>query len=47
RYDSPEMCDLYRSGIGKVPCLSYFEAEETPVKTITAHAAVGSFDTDQ
>ncbi|CAF4093732.1 unnamed protein product [Rotaria sordida] len=41
RYDSPEICDLERSGIGKVPCLSYFEADETPVKTITAHAARG------
>ncbi|CAF1448399.1 unnamed protein product [Rotaria magnacalcarata] len=47
RYDSPEICDLQRSGIGKVPCLSYFEADDTPVKTITARAAVGSFDTDE
>ncbi|CAM4947719.1 unnamed protein product [Rotaria socialis] len=47
RYDSPEICNLQRSGIGKVPCLSYFEADDTPVKTITARAAVGSFDTDE
>ncbi|CAF3927195.1 unnamed protein product [Rotaria sordida] len=47
RYDSPEICDLEQSGIGKVPCLSYFEADETPVKTITAHAARGSFDVDK
>ncbi|CAM2730439.1 unnamed protein product, partial [Rotaria socialis] len=36
-----------RSGIGKVPCLSYFEADDTPVKTITARAVVGSVDTDE
>ncbi|CAF1533646.1 unnamed protein product, partial [Rotaria sordida] len=42
-----EICDLERSGIGKVPCLSYFETQDRPVKTITAHAAHGSFDTDE
>ncbi|CAF3982177.1 unnamed protein product [Adineta steineri] len=47
RYDSPEICDLKRSGLGKVPCLSYFEAPDRPVKTIQARAAVGSFDSDQ
>ncbi|CAF4185098.1 unnamed protein product, partial [Rotaria sordida] len=47
RYDSAEICDLERSGIGKVPCLSYFETQDRPVKTITAHAAHGSFDTDE
>ncbi|CAF1383496.1 unnamed protein product [Rotaria sordida] len=46
RYDSAEICDLEQSGIGKVPCLSYFETQDRPVKTITAHAAHGSFDTD-
>ncbi|CAF4520780.1 unnamed protein product [Rotaria sp. Silwood2] len=47
RYDSPEICDLKRSGIGKVPCLSYFETEDRPVKTIHARAAaVGGYDSD-
>ncbi|CAF1440644.1 unnamed protein product [Adineta ricciae] len=47
RYDSPEICDLQRSGLGKVPCLSYFETEDRPVKTIRARAAQGSFDSDE
>ncbi|CAF1643864.1 unnamed protein product, partial [Didymodactylos carnosus] len=46
RYDSPEICDLKKSGLGKVPCLSYFETEERPVKTIQARAAQGGFDYD-
>ncbi|UJR12029.1 hypothetical protein I4U23_016207 [Adineta vaga] len=37
RYDSSEICDLRQSGIGKVPCLSYFETSNQPVKTIEAH----------
>jgi hypothetical protein len=41
------MCDLIQSGIGKVPCLSYFETKDRPVKTIEAHAAKGSFDSDK
>ncbi|CAF1275507.1 unnamed protein product [Didymodactylos carnosus] len=49
RYDSPEMCDLQQSDIGKVPCLSYFETnDEIPVKTITAKAArPHSYETDE
>ncbi|UJR06900.1 hypothetical protein I4U23_011190 [Adineta vaga] len=47
RYDSPEICDLEKSRIGKVPCLSYFEIEERPVKTIRARAAKGDFDSDE
>ncbi|CAF2842800.1 unnamed protein product, partial [Rotaria sp. Silwood2] len=46
RYDSPEICDLEQSGIGKIPCLSYFEADGTPAKTIKARADVGGYDTD-
>ncbi|CAF4122628.1 unnamed protein product [Rotaria sp. Silwood2] len=47
RYDSPEICDLRKSGIGPVPCLSYFEAPDRPVKTIEAHVGRGSFDSDE
>ncbi|CAF1399589.1 unnamed protein product [Rotaria sordida] len=48
RYDSPEICDLKQSGIGKVPCLSYFETQDSPVKTIYAHAASeGGYDSDK
>ncbi|CAF3395784.1 unnamed protein product [Rotaria sp. Silwood2] len=47
RYDSPEICDLKRSGIGKVPCLSYFETQDRPVKTIRARAAHGGYDSDE
>jgi hypothetical protein len=47
RYDSPEICNLRKSGIGEVPCLSYFEAPDRPVKTIEAHAGRGSFDPDE
>ncbi|CAF1038908.1 unnamed protein product [Rotaria sordida] len=40
RYDSSDICDLKTSGIGKVPCLSYFETNDgIPVKTIQARAA--------
>ncbi|CAF1228125.1 unnamed protein product [Adineta steineri] len=46
RYDSPEICDLKRSGRGKVPCLSYFETKDRPARTITARAAQGSYDAD-
>ncbi|CAF0759677.1 unnamed protein product [Adineta steineri] len=41
RYDSSEICDLERSDLGKVPCLSYFETEDRPAKTIRARAAQG------
>ncbi|CAF0898497.1 unnamed protein product [Rotaria sordida] len=47
RYDSPEICNLKRSGIGQVPCLSYFETEDRPARTIRARAARGSYDTDE
>ncbi|CAF1181533.1 unnamed protein product [Rotaria magnacalcarata] len=47
RYDSPELCDLVNSGYGIVPCLSYFEAQDTPVKTIRARAASGFYDSDE
>ncbi len=47
RYDSPEICDLVRSGIGPVPCLSYFETKDRPVKTISARAARGAYDSDE
>ncbi|CAF4892598.1 unnamed protein product [Rotaria sp. Silwood1] len=48
RYDSPEICDLQQSGIGKVPCLSYFETQDRPVKTIRAHGArPHSYDSDE
>ncbi|CAF3243916.1 unnamed protein product [Rotaria sp. Silwood2] len=48
RYDSPEICDLQQSGIGKVPCLSYFETQDRPVKTIQAHGArPHSYDSDE
>ncbi|UJR10783.1 hypothetical protein I4U23_014970 [Adineta vaga] len=46
RYDSPEICNLKRTGIGNVPCLSYFETTDRPVKLIQARAAVGSYDSD-
>ncbi|CAF4323954.1 unnamed protein product, partial [Rotaria sp. Silwood2] len=36
-----------KSEIGEVPCLSYFEAPDRPVKTIEAHAGRGSFDPDE
>lgn len=41
------MCNLKRSGIGLIPCLSYFETSDRPVKTMRAHAAVGSYDADE
>ncbi|CAF4516314.1 unnamed protein product [Rotaria sp. Silwood2] len=47
RYDSPEICNLKRSGIGEVPCLSYFEVQDTPIKTIQARAARGGYDSDE
>ncbi|CAF3807237.1 unnamed protein product, partial [Rotaria sp. Silwood1] len=47
RYDSPEICNLRKSGIGQVPCLSYFEAPDRPVKTIEAHAGRGAYDPDE
>ncbi|CAF0869750.1 unnamed protein product [Rotaria sordida] len=47
RYDSPDICDLKRSGIGKVPCLSYFETQDRPVKTIRARTACGDYDSDE
>ncbi|CAF1245987.1 unnamed protein product [Rotaria sordida] len=47
RYDSPEICNLRKSGIGQVPCLSYFEAPVRPVKTIEAHAGQGAYDPDE
>ncbi|CAF0833115.1 unnamed protein product [Rotaria sordida] len=48
RYDSSDICDLKTSGIGKVPCLSYFETNDgIPVKTIQARAATGFYDTDE
>jgi hypothetical protein len=42
-----EICDLYRSGIGKVPCLTYFETQDRPVKTIYARVARGAYDNDK
>ncbi|CAF3541086.1 unnamed protein product [Rotaria socialis] len=47
RYDSPEMCDLKKSGIGLVPCLSYFEAPDRPVKSIEAHVGRTAYDYDE
>ena len=48
RYDSPEICDLKQSGLGKVPCFSYFETKERPVKTIQARPVPPeSFDSDE
>ncbi|CAF2633930.1 unnamed protein product [Rotaria sp. Silwood2] len=48
RFDSPDICDLKTSGIGKVPCLSYFETNDgTPAKTIQARAAAPFYDTDE
>ncbi|CAF1198321.1 unnamed protein product [Rotaria sp. Silwood1] len=48
RFVSPDICDLKTSGIGKVPCLSYFETNDgTPVKTIQARAAAPFYDTDE
>ncbi|CAF5095090.1 unnamed protein product [Rotaria sp. Silwood1] len=48
RYDSSDICNLKTSGIGKVPCLSYFETNNgTPVKTIQARAATGLYDSDE
>ncbi len=48
RYDSPEICDLIHSRIGKVPCLSYFETKGRPVKTIEARPSPPeSFDSDE
>ncbi len=41
------MCDLIQSGIGKVPCLSYFETPDRPVKTIYARVALGAYDNDK
>ncbi|CAF4253978.1 unnamed protein product, partial [Rotaria magnacalcarata] len=46
RYDSPEMCDLKKSGIGLVPCLSYFEAPDRPVKSVEAHVGRTAYDYD-
>ncbi|CAF1433488.1 unnamed protein product [Rotaria sordida] len=48
RYDSPEICDLIHSRIGKVPCFSYFETKDRPVKTIQAGPVPPeSFDNDE
>ncbi|CAM4773131.1 unnamed protein product [Rotaria magnacalcarata] len=47
RYDSPEMCDLKKSGIGLVPCLSYFEAPDRPVKSVEAHVGRTAYDYDE
>ncbi|CAF1252746.1 unnamed protein product [Rotaria sordida] len=48
RYDSPEICNLIHSRIGKVPCLSYFETKNRPVKTIQARPSPPeSFDSDE
>ncbi|CAF3807080.1 unnamed protein product [Rotaria socialis] len=48
RYDSPEICDLIHSRIGKVPCFSYFETKYRPVKTIQARPVPPeSFDNDE
>ena len=47
RYDSPEICDLKQSGLGKVPCLSYFETQNRPAKTIQARAARPFYDNDE
>ncbi|CAF0842638.1 unnamed protein product [Didymodactylos carnosus] len=49
RYDSPTICDLKKSRIGKVPCLSYFETKDgtRPVQTIVARAGVGDFQNDE
>ncbi|CAF1354996.1 unnamed protein product, partial [Rotaria sordida] len=47
RYDSPEICNLRKSGIGQVPCLRYFEAPDRPVKTIEAHDSQGAYDPDE
>jgi len=43
------MCDLERSGIGLVPCKSFFVSlnQETPMKTISAYASRGDFDEDR
>ncbi|CAF0722682.1 unnamed protein product [Adineta steineri] len=46
RYDSPEICNLERSGLGNVPCLSYSETEDRSVKTIRARAAQGDYNSD-
>ncbi len=32
-YNSPEICDLKQSRLGKLQCLSYFEIRDRPVKT--------------
>ncbi|CAF5033173.1 unnamed protein product, partial [Rotaria sp. Silwood1] len=48
RYDSPEICDLIHSRIVKVPCFSYFETKDRPVKTIQARSVPPeSFDNDE
>ena len=48
RYDTPDICDLKESRIGKVPCFSYFEIQDRPVKTIQARPVpAGSFDNDE
>ncbi|CAF4346151.1 unnamed protein product, partial [Rotaria sordida] len=39
--------DLKRSGFGKAPCLSYFETQDRPVKTIRARTACGDYDSDE
>ncbi|CAF4098282.1 unnamed protein product [Rotaria sp. Silwood2] len=43
-YESPKICNLKKSGIGQVSCLSYFETPNKPVKTIQAHASQEAFD---
>ncbi|CAF1189531.1 unnamed protein product [Adineta steineri] len=48
RYDTVEICDLIHSRIGKVPCFSYFETKDRPVKTIQARPSPPeSFDNDE
>ncbi|CAF3599158.1 unnamed protein product [Rotaria socialis] len=47
RYDSPAICNLRKSGIGEVPCLSYLETPDKPVKTIQTHACRRAYDPDE